>query len=102
MQTKHPAREQKARILDAALKLSERHGYAHVSRDDIARACGFPSSSLVAYHMGTMPELRRAVMREAIRRECLPVLAQGLAARDRHAHKAPPELAQKALQSLTV
>lgn len=99
-QPKTDARRQVARILDAALKLAQQKHYARISRDDIARACGFPSSSLITYHVGTMAALRRGIMREAIRRECLAVIAQGLAARDPHARKAPQELKEKALQSL--
>lgn len=70
-----------------------------ITREGIARAAGV-SDALVTYHLGTMADLRRAVMREAVRAECLPVIAQGITARDRHALKAAPELRQKALASL--
>jgi len=99
-QPKQDARERIKHILDTALILAEQHGYTNVSRDAIARVCGFPSPSLITYHMGTMEELRRKVMREAIKRENLRVLAQGLAARDRHARKAPDDLKARALQTL--
>lgn len=99
-QPKQAARERVKHILDAALMLAETHGYASISRDQIARVCGFPSPSLITYHMGTMDALRRTMIREAIKRENLRVLAQALAARDRHACKAPEELKTRALQSL--
>lgn len=100
-QQKLEARERLAQILAAAVKVSAKEGYQRITRETIARAAGV-SEGLVTYHLGTMPELRRAVMREAIRSACLPVLAQGLAARDRHAQKAPPELQKKALASMSI
>jgi len=101
-QPKIDAREQVAKILQAALKLASNGGrsYNSLSRDDIARECGFASSSLITHHMGTMEALRRDIMREAIRVECLPVIAQGLVIRDRHARKAPDALKAKALQAV--
>lgn len=98
-QVKLEARERIAQILRAALEIAPRVGYNRMTRDEIARRAKVPPA-LVTYHLGTMPDLRRQVMREAIRVECLPVIAQGLAVRDRHALKAPDELRNKALQFL--
>lgn len=98
-QIKLEARERIAQILKAALELSPRIGYSRLTRDDIAQRAKIPPS-LITYHLGTMPELRRHIMREAVRVECLPVIAQGLACRDRHALKASEELRQRALQSV--
>lgn len=90
-----------AQILDAALVLAQRgRCFTSLSRDEIAREAGFASSSLITHHMGTMEALKRDIMREAIRRECLPVIAQGLALGDKRAQKLPPELKEKALHSL--
>jgi AcrR family transcriptional regulator len=97
-QQKLQARERLTQILAAALTLSVRSGYTRITRERIAHAAGV-SEALVTYHLGTMQELRRAVMREAVRVECLPVIAQGLTSRDKHAGKASPELKQKALAS---
>lgn len=99
-QIKMEARERIAQILKAALALcTDTTNYSRITRDEIAKRAGMPPS-LVAYHCGTMPDLRRSIMREAVRVECLPVIAQGLAARDRHAAKAPEELRLRALQSI--
>lgn len=87
-------------ILKACLKLAAKHGYRNITRDAIALEADVHPSN-VSYHLGTMIELRRHIMREAVRTECLPVIAQGLAARDRHALKSPPELQAAALASLT-
>lgn len=100
-QQKLAARERLTQILAAALRAAEKHGYQRITRETVAKAAGV-SEALVTYHMGTMVELRRAIMREAVRAECLAVIAQGLTSRDKHAAKAPLVLQQKALASLTV
>jgi len=99
-QTKmHPA-DRIAQILNAALVVASKVGYARLTREDIAKRADVPAS-LISYHLGTMPALRRKIMREAIRTECLPVVAQGLAIRDRFALKAPAELRARAVASLS-
>jgi AcrR family transcriptional regulator len=98
-QPKLEASERIAQILAAALQLAPTKGYAQLTRDDIAARAKVPPS-LITYHFGTMPNLRRSIMREAVRVNCLPVIAQGLACRDRHALKASPELRVRALESL--
>lgn len=99
-QPKLDARERTAQILKAALEVcSKQTTYSRVTRDQIAARAGC-APTLITYHFGTMNELRRDIMREAVRSECLPVIAQGLAARDRHALKAPEALRTRALQSL--
>lgn len=99
-QIKLEARQRIEQILGAALALcSEGKHYTRITRDEIARKASIPPT-LVTYHMGTMPDLRRAIMREAVRSSCLPVIVQGLVAKDRHALKAPEDLRARALQSL--
>lgn len=98
-QPKLEARARIAQILAAALELAPTRGYSRLTRDDIAGRAKVPPS-LITYHFGTMPELRRQIMREAVRVQCLPVIAQGLACRDRHALKASPEVRTLALDSL--
>ena len=98
-QIKMQARERKAQILNAALSLCETENFARLTREQIAKKLSIPPS-LIAYHFGTMPSLRRDIMREAVRVECLPVIAQGLALRDAHAMKAPEELRRRAVEAL--
>lgn len=98
-QIKLLARERKAQILGAALTLCKTTSYARVTREQIAEQAKCPPT-LITYHFGTMPSLRRGIMREAVRVECLPVIAQGLALRDSHALKAPEELRRRALEAL--
>lgn len=98
-QLKLEARERKAQLLTAALEVSKTVGFARVTRDQIAARAGC-APTLVAHYFGTMTALRRDIMREAVRAECLPVLAQGLAVRDPHAAKAPEGLRIRAIDSL--
>lgn len=86
-------------ILSIALKLAQQNGYREISRELIAKAARI-SPALVSVRFGTMPKLRRRLMRFAIAQACLPVIAQGLAARDGQALKASDDLKQLALASL--
>jgi DNA-binding transcriptional regulator YbjK len=91
--------ERKADILNAAVEASRRIGYSKVRQKDIAEQanCGFGTVSL---YFKTMAQMRRAVMRAAIERRILPIIAEGLAIRDTQAQKAPEELKKAALKAL--
>lgn len=99
-QIKLDNRQRIAQIFDAAFKLADRQSYHTISREQLAAALRWPSASLISHHMGTMENFRRDLMREAVRRRHLRVIAQGLAINDRHARKAPPELQKEALSQL--
>jgi hypothetical protein len=86
-------------LLAAALECCPPVGlYACYPRSRGTTAPMFPGFDFGS--LGTMREFRRKLMRYAVRVQCLPVIAQGLAARDPHAQKAAPELKQKALAAL--
>lgn len=87
-------------ILDAAVRLAESHGYMNITRTQIAQAAGV-ADSLVSCYLGTMAKMRERVMREAVRGEVLRVVAQGIACKDRIANRAPRELRERALASIT-
>ncbi|HWI02368.1 MAG TPA: TetR family transcriptional regulator [Acidimicrobiales bacterium] len=89
----------KEQILAAALRRAKVQGYNRVTREQIAADAGC-APGLVSNYFGTMVSLRRDIMRAAIRERVLPVIAQGLAAHDPHARKAPDELKQAALATL--
>jgi AcrR family transcriptional regulator len=91
--------EREVQILAAAVTAAETYGYTRFTLQQVATIAGV-DKSLPIHYFGTMVKLRRKVMRAAIKRECLAVIAQGLALRDPHAQKAPDELRQRALQSL--
>ena len=82
------------------MRVAERDGLAAVTRSIVAReARVVPATVSNAY--GSMPALRDALMREAVSRPVLSVLAQGLAMGDPIARAAPEHVRQAALASLT-
>lgn len=91
------AKDRKADLLEAAVRLAEREGFANLRRDAIATEAGV-SFALVTVRLGTMAKVKRAVMREAIRLEKLPIVGQGLAMGDANAKKAPADLKDRAVQ----
>jgi len=98
-QIKLPKKDRVAQLLAAALDLAVKVGYNNVTREAIAQRAGV-ADRLVSYHMGTMPTLRRDIVRQAVHTECLPVIAQAAVAKDKHLKKCPPALIQKALQAV--
>lgn len=90
----------KDEIIVVALKLATEGHYQQVSRADIATAalCSGPT---VQYHFSTMQQLRTEIMRAAVKREHLRVIAQGIVANDPIAMRAPEELRLLALRSLS-
>lgn len=87
-------------ILDAALAIAQGNPHLEITRESIAERAGV-SVGLITHYFGTMPNLKRDVMRAAIRKEVLPLIARGVAMGDQHALKAPPELIQRAIASLS-
>lgn len=90
----------KETLIVAALAVAKRDGFSNLTRASIAEeaAC---STGLVTNYLGTMTALKREVMRAAVKREVVEVVAEGLAVRDKQALKAPEELKQKAIAHLT-
>jgi AcrR family transcriptional regulator len=78
-------------LLDAALALATTHGWASLTRDAIAAAADV-SGGLVTQRLGTMDQIRRSVMRRAVQRRVVRVVAEGLVARDPRAGKADDAL----------
>lgn len=100
---RYPPEMREALLLESAMEAAAKHGLYTMTRDQIAEVAGV-SPSLISHRLGTMPAMRRSVMRQAVSRGdskmCLSIIAQGLAARDPHALKAPPPLQAKALATL--
>jgi hypothetical protein len=103
MTTKPPKRktatDRRIEILAVALEQSLIVGYQQITRERVSFIVGITKQA-VQYHIGSMAELRQDVMHEAIRRECLPVIAQGMAAKDSIALGAPTELLERARAAL--
>lgn len=99
MTSKQTPEMRRETILTAAITCARMKGYQHMTREEIAAAAEC-STGLVTKHLGTMIQLRRSVMRAAVKEGVLEIVAQGLASRDPHARKAPDELKTRALQSI--
>lgn len=88
-----------ANLTDTALKLAAKRGLYNLTRDAIAEAAEV-STGIVSKRFGTMENMRRSLMREAVRRELLPIIAEGLVRGDTAARKAPDALKAKARAAL--
>lgn len=97
--TRMAPKERKAEILQAALQCAADHGFQRFTREQVAVRLDI-SPALVNRYFSTMAELRRDVMRAAVRQRVLRVVAQGIVAGDRHALKADSALRTEALASL--
>ena len=73
--------DRKREILGHALIAARQVGYQHIDRGTIARRAGC-TSTLVSHYFGTISNMRRAIMGEAIRVGDLDIIAQGLVAKD--------------------
>lgn len=89
----------RAEIMRAALRLATETSYVTVTREAIANRAEC-SNALVSAHCGTMQQLRRAIMGEAIRTRNLTVIAQGLSAKDPRALGLDDELKREAAATL--
>lgn len=89
----------KQAVLDAAIKAAETVGFAKMRTKDIAEIaeCGHGTVTL---YWSTIGQLRRAVMRAAIKQRILKIVACGLAIDDPVAQKAPDELKKAARAAL--
>ncbi len=90
-----PAEMRKENILSVALLLAKDIGYSKITRDGVAEKAGV-SMGLVTKYFGTMIQLKKEVMRAAIKQEIPEIIAQGLANGDKRAKKAPQQLKDQA------
>lgn len=84
-------------ILLTAVEEAREVGYNKMTRDGIAERAGV-SVGLVSAYFNTMTQLRRDVMRYAVKQGLADIVAQGLISRDQHARKAPNDLKKKAAE----
>ena len=99
MKTRMKPADRKNAILDAAVATASKVGFANLRLAQVAQIAEC-SNALVVQHFATMVQLRRAVMRKAIKDRTLPIIAAGIAIGDPTAAKVPPELRKAALASL--
>lgn len=85
-------------ILQAAMKEAEKVGFDKVRRPALAKRAGC-SESLVAHYFGTVQQLQRIIMREAIRTDNNRIIAQGVIAKHPQCKKLPTERKYQALEA---
>ena len=86
-------------ILDAAVECARARGYEHITRVNVALAADVAVGSVNKY-FATIPQLKRAVMRAAIQRGILEIVAQGLTSKDRQALLASDDLKRRAVAQI--
>jgi AcrR family transcriptional regulator len=87
-------------ILSAASELANKIGYQNITRDAVASLVGI-SSGLIALYFNTMAQLKAAVMRRAIEKEILPIIAQGLSLGDIQTQEVAPDLKKRVIEFLS-
>lgn len=90
--------DRSAWLLNVALAHARKVGYVNISRKSLAGAAGC-STGLITHRFGTMDDLREELMREAVKQKDLIVIAQGIAAKDAIAMRAPKALREEARQA---
>lgn len=87
-------------ILDAAIACALLKGYRSITREAVSNLAG-SSCSLVNWYFPTVAHLKDEVIKTAIHREILEIIAQGLSIGDPLTNHLPPELKQKVSDFLT-
>lgn len=88
----------KEQVIEAALSLAAKSHYLEVGREEIASALGF-SASTIRYHFKTLTQLRKEVVRAAVKQEHLAVIAQAVTANHPQAVKVSKALRRRALMA---
>ena len=94
-------KERKKLILKSALKVAEDKGFYNLTRKLIAIEADV-TPTLINTYFGTMINLRRSVMRAAIKNENLQIILDGLVKRDSQALKINSDLRLKAYSLLSI
>lgn len=87
-------------LIEAALSLAKRNKTYWLTRETLA-AYAHVAPATVTYHLGTVDKMRKLIMREAVKRKVAEVVALGLAGGDSIARRAPADVRQAALDSLS-
>lgn len=88
----------KQAILNSAIMLSKRIGYKSITRDKVAKNIGV-SSSLIAAYFPRMKLLKSTIIKTAIEREIVEIIAQVLTTNDSN-FRIPTKLRKKAIRYL--
>ena len=79
------------------MAMAAKVGYHNLTRDGIGDKANI-STGTITRHFGTINKLKRLVLRTAIQREVLYIIAQGLANNDIQTRRLSQELKNKAWQ----
>lgn len=91
--------ERNKKVLEAAIAEACEQGYQFITREAVAQRAGV-SVGGVNNAFGTMLDLKRAVLRAAIERRILRIVAEGIAMGSPVVADLPPELRREALASV--
>jgi len=91
--------KRREQILATGLKFCEQNHYLTLTGNAIADKLGV-RPSLTWHYFGDLKNFRRQILKEAIKRQNLTIIAQMMVKRDRALAKAPPELLQKAIEKI--
>lgn len=89
----------KSTMLDAAIKLAEEKGYDKVTREEIAKKLNVATGT-VHNRLGTMRQLKKEIVRKAMRTGNSTIIVQAIANKDPHIKKLPPEVRKAALMEV--
>lgn len=98
--TKEQLSTKKTEMVTAALARAEKIGFGSLTRDEVANACNC-SPALVNIRFGTLAAMKNDILRAAIKRERLPIVAYALAVAHPLCKKISPELRAKASAHLS-
>lgn len=94
-----PRKFKRENILLIATSLAASKGYQNITREDVA-GNSFTSPGTVSGLFGSMDQLKQEVIKYAIENNCLPVIAQALANKNRLALNAPEALKLRAAEAM--
>ena len=87
------------KILEAAIELSKLFGYRNITREQVAKGAGVATGT-VSLHMGTMKQMRRSIVRHAIRTQHQRIISQAILNDDPLVRKLPVDVRKTALMSI--
>ena len=89
----------KPQLTEIALELAEINGYRNVTRDQIAERAGVATGT-VSLHLGTMNQLRRTIIRHALKEGKNRIIAEAIIACDPHIKRLTKEERHAALTAV--
>lgn len=100
MRTRKLPTERKQELLEVAIQLAKEEGYSHITRNEIARRAGV-AYGLVTSYFKTIDNLKKMVVKEAIKQEIVQILAEALARKEPLTRRLSPALREKVIRYLS-